>query len=531
MIFRLLTSLLRFVLTLLLMAGAAVLGWCGLSWLHGQPISLTQQHKLASEHLAAPVKAPTSAADGSALATVRSALHTGSRDRALLQLVRWASAADLSDIDALIKEANEQGDYMAAEFLRGIQANRSSQAWRSDSIYTARVLQAWSSGNRTACLEAIDDLPAHLRVKIPTRLLKLAALTDSASTMRLLGPYLSGLIPQNSVQPTLRDWAAKDGLGALAFARTFAPGAQRTKALLGVIAGVAATNPQLALQILPELPEEDRKRSTRDAFALLAGADPQAALQRWPEFAAHNPQISPLEGVFAWSRTDPQTALAWLKSHPELDLEKSTVDVSSGEVSPQFLAEAVSGRTKGSHLLGKIALLTGYSQATLQWARQQPDPEIRAAALVGLASYRDFSENPPTVAERISLWKEAQQAAPHVTQPHSAKWLVPNRLGNQEAETLSQEDRRLIAEFVPTLTTSQQAEFLVNHGVRILQPAEAMTLAQNIPNFKQRLNVATSIASEWGSSHPEELRAWLATLPTQKERDLQIMLPPPASAP
>jgi len=241
-------------------------------------------------------------------------------------LTTWAS----NDPDAALRwaEASHQGDganpYLAG-IIRGIAETNPERATQiltgmPKSMERGEALDAilphlLSQGNDAtrAWITAITD--ESLRNGAMMRAADKLAATDPAGTVDWLVANPSEAT-QRRMDDVYSTWANQDEKAALSSLVALPSGENRSNALRGVISSVASKNPQAAVSLLNQFPNDVNDRVVRNLIWHSFGSEPSIAasqIARITDEPQRNQFYNRLLG--AWTERDPAAANTWIQNN------------------------------------------------------------------------------------------------------------------------------------------------------------------------------------------------------------------------
>jgi len=242
-------------------------------------------------------------------------------------LTSWATA----DPEAAIAWANTQfngegaNPYLAG-IIRGIAESdptrasqlltampRSEERAESLDAFLPQLLRQGADATRSWINNLTD---ASLKNGAMLRSAEQLAATDPAGTVSWLLENANEAT-QRRMDNVYSVWARNDQQAALTSLKRLPPGEIRSDALRGVITSVASENPQSAISLMDQYPNEVSDRVVRNFIWHSFGSDPSAAvgqISRITDEGQRNQMYR--RAIGSWLNSDPNSANSWLRNNP-----------------------------------------------------------------------------------------------------------------------------------------------------------------------------------------------------------------------
>lgn len=330
-------------------------------------------------------------------------------------------------------------------------------------------------------------------------------------------------VRQEFYKRVAKEWLDQDPAAAIQWINELSR-SERASLINQVINSKAQSRPELATALYDSLPPRDRSpEALRHIMQYWGQLDPAAAAAWHQSHEELRGQATPNEHLVSWIRSDLQAATQHLKAHPALladmddydrsmvfreliDREQSTALLGIIEASTmaEFSPEVLSDFT---HAWG----IEHFSEART-FAEQQVDPDVRAAALTGVAAAGRLQDYAGTLAWVQQLPQEDQLAPMIATlrdayaDPAQAAQAATHWLGFLDNEPLPSEE------------TTKAITAVSQHYAR-LAPPHAADWALQLAHTEARNLSVDLVTKEWAATDPNALAEWLTTVPSSNERD------------
>jgi hypothetical protein len=370
------------------------------------------------------------------------------------------------------------------------------------------VYQALAAGNASRLYSLLDTLPTPIRTTAQRAAMEGLAAADPVSAIAMLNSIPAGPERDRMTQTIAQTYARLNPELAIAWAHSLPP-AEVQGAMMGVLSGIATTDPVRAVDLLvAELanaaPARPNPVSSLDA--LMATTTSSSALSvllnissavtaSGGDFgpiadrllAANNPQIASAfsSTIGTWARQDADAAMSWtLRNADRLE------DTAFRSIAMSMALTDVDGAVAMLDRLPADARAGWVEGLVTPLARN--DPQRLMSLLEGIRGQPGYEDVYSRAARSIAT-----------TDPAVAATLLRN---------------------MPTSSTASNsaAMNLVVGRLARSDPAAAIDLARSISDPTARGFATSQIAGAWAESDPAAAQQWLLSLASGPERDLAL---------
>ena len=315
------------------------------------------------------------------------------------------------------------------------------------------------------------------------------------------------------------EWGVRDPAGAADFVAALGD-EQRGYALAGLLAGVAASQPETALALLGRFPEAAKQgESYKVIFGAWSERDPRSAAGRAAALPAGEFRESALDGIAErWSQRDPRSAYAWatqLGDAAERETARKTTLRTWAQSDPQGAANQALG-------LGDATVLRGVADYIARELVQRDLPAAQRFA-AGLADNDARATAQQAVAFKLGE-KNAAEATAYAAQ-------MPEGAARQSVlyglcATWFLRDPVATAQWLGTLPASGSRDFAVSAYVERaveVDPESALAWAASMTGTEKRTESLGNAYAAWQKKAPQAAQAWLdadRTLPAETKAAL-----------
>ncbi|BCU78346.1 hypothetical protein llg_30610 [Luteolibacter sp. LG18] len=296
-------------------------------------------------------------------------------------------------------------------------------------------------------------------------------------------------------------WGAKDRAAATAWANSLPEGAQRTKALVAVAAGIAASDPDAALASLSSLSSTARRSGVNSIFGTLADRDFDSALARATALSDPTDQRAAFQVLMGADNNDPYSSES--SSRTATELHSIIGKLPEGTLRDQAITQL------GSRL--------GYASREEAERILQSFPEGERQRMQ-TQMLSNLSYNDPARALEI------YQSLPTSKQGSSGSYTFENIL-----EHLAPIDPEAAMKAAKGLTNPAEQGKAIGRVLGQMaknDPEAARSELSKLPAGPVRDAGLTSLAQGWGASDPTAALAWVQSLPAEERSKTMLSVLP-----
>lgn len=297
---------------------------------------------------------------------------------------------------------------------------------------------------------------------------------------------------------------------------------KRGKAVAGLLAGVAASQPETALALLARFPEAAKDSASYLAiFGAWSDRDPRGAAARAGTLPPGAFRARAFAGVAQhWTQHDPAAAYSWVTQLGDPDERKAALETlmrTWADSDPQSAANQALGLADAKLLRGvSDTLARALAQSDLpaaeRFAAQLADEDARASAQWMVA----LRMSDKSVADATAYAGRMPEGQPRASAFYSlsATWVL--------------KDPVTTAQWLGTLPASGSRDSAVAAYVETaveLDPESAMAWAGSMSGVDERTKTTTKAYEAWQKKAPQAAQAWLDANRTLPD-DLRAALTP-----
>ncbi|MGH6752101.1 MAG: hypothetical protein ACREDP_08040, partial [Bradyrhizobium sp.] len=364
----------------------------------------------------------------------------------------------------------------------------------------------------------------------------------------LLDHVPAGDARRKATRTLVEEWADKDPLAALAWARAIPELLQRDAGVEAALTVLARSKPAESIAFAQQfLNGAALDRVLTVGLRRLTEGDPVAASQIVYKLQAGPVRkAAALDVVRALAKSRPDVAAEWLQNLQDPKIQtaglNNVLDIwaaSNPDAAKDYILRIPAGALQQSAAVHLATLLAAKDPTgVFDWSEKLPDESTRTAVAVGIASAwartdpesatrwaGTFPEENPARSEAInsalSYWA--------LTNPVAASSFVPG-LSETEQPKAALAVARSLAKSDP-MAALAWTKSLVNEDVRTLavdevvtrwstkDPAAAAAWVANQTETQSRVDQARSVVENWVGKDARSARAWVQSLPFGPSRD------------
>ena len=316
------------------------------------------------------------------------------------------------------------------------------------------------------------------------------------------------------IETVVGEWGVRDPAAAADFVAGLDASMQE-KALSGLLAGVATSQPETALALLTRFPDTS---NDGDSYKLIFGAwserNPRGAAARAAGLPVGGFRNGALAGVTeSWAQYDPAAAYSWatqLGTPAEREIALNATLHIWAERDPQSAANQARG-------LAGAALLEAVS-----------DEITRQLAIRDLASAQRFAAQLTDQSARASAQEEVAQRMSEKNPAEAAAYAAQMPEGNARTSAYStlsakwvRKDPVATAQWLGTLPAGDSRDAAVAAYVERaaeIDPESALAWAASVEVEGKRSDAIIKAYQAWQKSAPQAAQAWLGTNRTRPDK-------------
>ena len=365
----------------------------------------------------------------------------------------------------------------------------------AEEIPAALALAAHSGGEK--------DVREVLRISLFARWAELDPAAAAATATKGMAADRNG--DAEVLKTVIGEWGVRDPVAAADFVAALDE-SQRAKAVTGLLAGVAATQPETALGLLARFPESAKDgENYKVIFGAWSERDPRSAAARAGALPAGDFRERALDGVAEhWAQRDPVTAYAWASQIGDPEERHTALRTTLhawAERDPQAAANTALGVGDDKFLLGVSGdIARELAQSDLpsaqRFAARLRDDEARADAQQ-MVALRMSEKNIAEATAYADQMPEGSRRA-NTFSSLSATWFFKDPVAT--------------AQWLGTLPPSGSRDSAVSAYVERaveLDPESAMAWAGSMTGADERTKATTKAYEAWREKAPQAAQAWL----------------------